>query len=142
MNEATISQRMGELAEAAVAFARERYQVSLDYSEQSVQEVERILDHLHRGLSKRWMWVLRRKTRQRRIDYYSFLWGAYLGEVMRRRWGGKWTMETTATTLPTVTLKVGDGEVFPPAKVFKRLTQGTGDNVWAYFQVAGNHLRR
>lgn len=64
----------------------------------------------------------------------SKIWGGYIGEVIRRKWGGNWSTENEAYP-GELTLKIFDNNIFPPSKVYKRLTNGSGDNIWFYYQV-------
>jgi len=62
------------------------------------------------------------------------MFGAYLGEVVRRKWGGTWCMDSTlGTEMPSVA--VFDGNIYPIGKVYKRLTNGEEDNVWGFYRM-------
>ncbi len=62
--------------------------------------------------------------------------GAYLGEVIRRRWGGQWTLESALHARPTIMLRLPwDEEIDPTLKVYGRLTRGPVDDVWLYYRV-------
>ena len=63
------------------------------------------------------------------------MWGGYFGEVVRRRWGGEWTIETyPGGNFATLTLTLPAGKIFPSIKVYRRLTEGEPDNVWKFYQ--------
>ena len=63
------------------------------------------------------------------------LWGGYLGEVVRRRWGGEWAMETyPGAGFATLTLNVRGAKLFPSMKIYRRLTEGEGDDVWGFYK--------
>ena len=63
------------------------------------------------------------------------LWGGYLGEVVRRRWGGEWGMETyPGADFATLTLNVRGAKLFPSMKIYRRLSEGEQDNVWSFDQ--------
>jgi hypothetical protein len=70
------------------------------------------------------------------------MWGGYVGEVIRRRWGGDWTTETAAQPGPVITLRVLGADIFPPAKVYKRIVNGSEDNVWHYYQILSRDFAR
>ena len=63
--------------------------------------------------------------------------GAYIGEVIRRKWNGTWRMDSTFDRLLSA-LSVLGGNIYPTNKVYKRLIDGEGDNVWAYYQMLKN----
>jgi hypothetical protein len=132
--EEDVGQAMRDCAESAVAIARESFATELDFSEDSVREVERILEIMRKDVPKnRLSKLLRLGPSNEQIWNVAFAWGGYVGEVIRRHWGGEWTTESALSPKPTVTLRVGGTEVWPPARVYKRLTLGPEDNVWHYY---------
>lgn len=115
-------------AEQAVQTARE-FRAHLDYSEQSLLEVETILNRLADGAPSDDMTEVCK------------MWGSYLGEVVRRRFGGEWTIETyPGKQFATLTLSVGGTKLFPTMKVHRRLTQGQDDNVWSFYKMVKARL--
>lgn len=141
MSGVTIADVMQAYAEDAVDMAADRYGETLDFSEDSIQQVEEILAQLHNTLPKgRLSALLRRGPSEGQIWQMAKAWGGYLGEVIRRRWGGEWTTETAAHPGAVITLRVKESDIFPAAKAYKRLTAGPEDNVWTYYQVLKNLL--
>lgn len=137
MIEPTIADMMQAYAEDAIDVARERFGIHLDYSEASIEQVERILDRLHTSIPRdffsRW---LKRGPTPDEIDRVARMFGGYIGEVMRRRFGGEWTLDSSIFVEPTITLAFSPTSmVFPPSKVYKRLIDGEGDAVTSYYQV-------
>ncbi len=57
------------------------------------------------------------------------MWGAYLGEVIRRRYGGQWS--TSADGILQVDLSGTSPQ--PIVKVRKRIVDGASDNIRVYF---------
>ena len=116
---------MQAFAEQAVRLGRE-FKVNLDYSENSLQEVEHLLGRLRDDMSK---------SDANKIDEMAKIWGGYLGEVVRRRFGGEWSIEKyPAGDFLIVTLNVNGARLFPSMKVHKRLTQGSGEDIWNFYQ--------
>jgi hypothetical protein len=115
-------------AEQAVAAAR-KFQSRLDYSENSLMELETILARLAGEMP---------------LDDMSEtckIWGSYLGEVVRRRFGGEWSIETyPGRQFATLTLNVNGNKLFPSIKVHRRLTEGDGDNVWSFYKMVKSRL--
>lgn len=120
-------------AEQAVAAARER-KAQLDFSENSVMEVETILAEISREMQAK-------PSSGDDLSEVCKMWGSYLGEVVRRRFGGDWTIETyPGKQFATLTLTVGGSKLFPSIKVHRRLTQGDADNLWAFYKMVKARL--
>lgn len=118
-----IGRMMQDYAEQAVLLARQ-LQVELDYSEQSLEQVDRLLERWHE-----------QRESEPQLDEMSRIWGGYLGEVVRRRFGGEWTIEKyPAGDFPIVTLNVNGARLFPAMKIHKRLTNGAIDNLLPFYQ--------
>src|SRR5436309_15682385 len=85
MEQKDISAMMLAFADEAVKMGREGFEVELDFSEGSLQKVEEILSQLSTEMPE--------SATDASIDEMSKMWGGYLGEVVRRRWGGEWTID-------------------------------------------------
>ena len=135
MEHETLDDMMQEYAEKAVELARD-FDVQLDFSESSVQALERILAQLH---DEHRAFAAGRTSPEQAVEEQMVmmckLWGGYLGEVVRRRWGGDWAMETyPGENFSTLTLNVRGGKLFPSMKIYRRLTEGPADNVWSFYE--------
>ncbi len=120
-------------AEKAVLLARE-FKAKLDYSENSLMEVETILAQLSRELP-----IAQPATED--LTEICKMWGSYFGEVVRRRFGGEWSIETyPGKQFATLTLNVGGGKLFPSMKIHRRLTEGEADNVWSFYKMIKTRL--
>ena len=131
------------LAEAMVAGADRAVQlaadgrVHLDFSLDSLRIVEEQLASLHKALPKG---LLSRLTRQgqssEEIDLMAMTFGAYVGEVLRRQFGGHWSYENfLQPDVQLATLHLPDGgEIWPHVKVNKRVRLGPEENVWVFAQ--------
>lgn len=112
----------------AVVAARE-FQANLDYSESSLRDVEVILGKLAQA------------AMTGDLTETCKMWGSYLGEVVRRRFGGDWSIETyPGKQFATLTLSVGSNKLFPSMKVHRRLTQGAEESVWTFYQMVKARL--
>jgi hypothetical protein len=139
-----IAQVMQAYAEQAVSAAREM-NITLDYGEDSVHHLERILSQLYEDRP-----VFLGKAApgeedpaRQQIDSMSRIWGGYFGEVIRRCWGGEWTLETyPGTVAPVVTLEVDGAKIFPAMKVYRRLTNGTNDDVAKFYEMVKDKIRK
>ena len=135
MEHATLDEMMQDYADKAVELARD-FHVQLDFTENSVQALEQILAQLHEehraftagGSSPE-------QAVEEQMVMMCKLWGGYLGEVVRRRWGGDWAMESyPGANFATLTLNVRGGKLFPSMKIYRRLTEGPADNVWSFYE--------
>lgn len=134
----SIGDVMAAYAEDAVDYCNEKFSVALDYSELSVKEVETVLASLHDQITRGFIAKLFKKGLPPQvIDQLAKMLGGYVGEVMRRNWGGHWKSGSVAFPGETVyTLELsGQSDVWPHFKVGKRIVYGPEDNVWHYFQV-------
>lgn len=126
MSYTSVSEMMQAHAEEAVATAR-AYHVSLDYSEASLETLEEILAGLYREMPAS-------RPAASQTEEACRMWGGYLGEVVRRRWGGEWTLETyPGGNFATPTLTVVAGKVFPTMKIHRRLHEGPKENIWNFY---------
>lgn len=115
-------------AKRAVALGSE-FHAELDYSENSLMELETILGSLCREMPAS-------NPSDDDVSEICKVWGSYLGEVVRRRYGGEWSIETyPGKQFATLTLSVNGNKLFPSMKVHRRLTNGEGDNVWTFYRM-------
>lgn len=115
-------------AEQAIAAAR-AFDAKLDYSERSLRDLEAILARLASAPAPG------------DLTETCKMWGSYLGEVVRRRFGGDWSIEThPGKQFATLTLSVGGNKLFPTMKIHRRLTQGSEDNVWVFYEMVKSRL--
>ncbi len=120
-------------AEKAVALARE-FKARLDYSENSLMEVETILAQLSRELPTA-------QPATEDLTEICKMWGSYFGEVVRRRFGGEWSIETyPGKQFATLTLNVGGRKLFPSMKIHRRLTEGEAEDVWSFYKMIKSRL--
>lgn len=81
MTPSEIMESIDHFCNTAISWARS-FDKSLDFTDGSIGEVEAILDFYHRDLVRS-----DEKPTQDQIWSMAVIWGAYLGEVMRRRIG-------------------------------------------------------
>lgn len=120
-------------AAQAIVLARE-FHAHLDYSENSVMEVESILAGLAREMPDS-------QPSAEDVSEMCKVWGSYLGEVVRRRFGGEWSIETyPGKEFATLALNTNGNKLFPSIKVHRRLTEGDGDNLWTFYRMVKGKL--
>lgn len=123
----------GVYADKAVAIARD-FKATLDYSENSLMELETIVGQLAQDLPPN-------GTPGDELTEMCKLWGSYFGEVVRRRFGGDWSIETyPGKQFATLTLNVAGTKLFPSMKVHRRLTAGESDNLWSFYKMIKTRL--
>lgn len=118
---------MPALASEAVQFAAAR-NVSLDYTTSSVESVESLLSQLHALRSSG-------NLTDDDLNLRAHQFGAYIGEVLRRRYGGEWKTDHEVAGPKSFPFHWKDGQSFPVGWCGKRMLNGTEDNVWFKFQV-------
>jgi hypothetical protein len=69
------------------------------------------------------------------LELQSTIWGAYIGEVMRRHLHGEWTISVDeASETITATLHIRHLALQPIDRVTKRLLAGSAHNLWSYYR--------
>jgi hypothetical protein len=115
-------------AQGAVEVARREYQQTLDFTAESINDLDEIL-------------VLVSEDPNIDLDYESRLWGSYLGEVLRRRYAGSWEMTQYpggAVAVPAVEVK--GSRLFPLMKVYRRLTVGDEEDLRSFYSMVTQRL--
>lgn len=111
-------------------------QFVFDHGEDSLVSLDAILEEIHRDLMTP---SFRRRIglgpSDADIEGWANLWGIYLGEVLRARLGGSWTIgHEEAPNL--LALVIDEGTVaFPTARVYRRITDGETASVVEYFRM-------
>jgi Na+/phosphate symporter len=131
-----LAEEMIQLADGAVSVARDSYQINLDYSEESIKRAEEIFNSLHKEVPRNFISkLLKRGLTETQIHSAALMLGAYIGETIRRIHGGEWIKEDVMREKDVTTLKVGETSIFPMAKAYKRIVNGSEDDIWFYYKV-------
>ena len=113
-------------AQSAVHAGRLTWNESLDFTQDSLEAVERILGKIHNagryGSGNA-------ALGEEELAACSKMWGTYIGEVIRRHYGGQWSLCEDFT----LALLIGEAKAYPIAKARKRIVDGASDNVRYYF---------
>ncbi|HEX3436949.1 MAG TPA: hypothetical protein VHT24_09285 [Pseudacidobacterium sp.] len=119
---------MQAYAEEAVRDASREYDVKLDYSIASIEQLESILNRIA-------------PVPEADSDYAAKLWGSYLGEVFRRQYGSEWTMsEYPGEKFAVPTIEIGGSRIYPLMKVHRRLTLGVSESLVAFLNMVSQRL--
>lgn len=115
-------------AQAAVATARAEYKLNLDFSADSIDDLDDILIKVG-------------ESPECDVDYESRLWGSYLGELLRRRYAGDWEMtQYPGSSLAVPAIGVRGSRLFPIMKVYRRLTVGEEDDLRSFYAMVTDRL--
>lgn len=113
-------------SQAAVKTGKLTFGEALDFSAESLEGVERIMNKLHKQAKEA---PAGQQLTEAQITELSKLWGIYVGEVIRRYYGGQWAL---VDGVPDLAL--GGKQASPLAKVRKRIADGPMDNLKYFFQ--------
>ena len=111
-------------SQLAIQTAKLTFDESLDFSSDSLDQVERIMSKLHKQATEPGA----DKLTEQQISELSTVWGIYVGEVIRRYYGGQWAL---VGGVPDLAL--GGKNASPIDKVRKRINGGPMDNLKYYF---------
>jgi len=131
---ATISAVMQANAEQAVKYAHDRFRSELDYSAHSLERVDKIIDVMHIDLPKSFVArAIKGAAVEEEIWTTAKMWGAYVGETIRRKWGGRWRTTPSPEGHAEIVLELPTGKCKPVAEVRRRLAEGTGPGAFAMY---------
>ncbi|HUB29974.1 MAG TPA: hypothetical protein VL967_09760 [Terracidiphilus sp.] len=119
---------MDGYARAAADLGRDSFQQKLDFSEDSIDNLDEILVRIG-------------ESPELDLDFEVRLWGSYLGEVLRRRYNGSWEMTQYpggAVAVPAIDVR--GSRLFPLIKVYRRLTKGEEEDLGSFFAMVTERL--
>ena len=109
-------------AESAVRMAAEENGLTLDYSPESIARLETAV-------------AARMPVPEAELEKATLVWGAYFGEVFRRRSAAAWIMaEYPGRQVAMPALDIGGSHVYPLLKVYRRLTLGPGEDLVGFYE--------
>ncbi|MBC3919116.1 hypothetical protein H8L32_16615 [Undibacterium sp. CY18W] len=113
----------------AVDYAKNQFGVRLDWTDASIEEVEKTLARMHSSYME-----TTPKPTEAQVMQFAKAFGSYLGEVSRRNHGAEWgIVNLFGQKFPG--LKTSSGMLFWPwMKVSKRITLGSEEDVFFYYQ--------
>lgn len=116
-------EKMSWLADQAVRVARENQGVELDYTPESIEQVEQVLSVLHDEHKSGKL--------SKGVNGLALAFGAYIGEAIRQSEpGSKWEKDHQVAGPESYPIQWGGGESFPTGWAYKRIINGPEDNVW------------
>ena len=131
MTEPSPNEIMAAYAANAVNFAHNHFGISLDYTVESIEQVEALANRLFHTRPKGFIAKLfRKEPSENDVQNVCKMLGSYLGEVYRQSKGGEWQINQEHQAIG---LLVGETWIFPLAKVLKRITHGKKEDLTEYF---------
>ncbi len=119
----------------AVDISQEIFNVELDFSDKSIKNVEKILGVLCDSLNKV-------KPSDEDILEYAKKFSAYIGQIIIDKWGGEWKDESEYSIKNGPVLRVGEINVFLLSKVYRRIINGSEDNIELFYERIQLELRK
>jgi hypothetical protein len=108
-----INNEMKAAADYAIKSAKEKFGQELDYSDQSIDKLDILLDQAYRSFFD----LPRDEQTSKAIPRTASIWGSYLGELMCQKWGGTW-MQKGGERL----VSIRNIEFFPIRFVYQKIT--------------------
>jgi hypothetical protein len=119
----TTDEMMQRLAAEAVDIAERNGSVKLDYSPDSIKNVEVVLSKIHDDFV--------RQNSTNGVNGLAMAFGAYIGEVIKRSEpGSKWERDDPVGGEKSYPIRWRGGSSFPCAWCYRRIINGPEDNVW------------
>lgn len=114
----------------AVDLSKSQFGIQLDWSDASIENVEKALVKIHAS----YIATTPRPT-QEQVMSFAKGFGSYVGEVYRRNHGGDWgVVSLNGQKFPGLRTKAGTN-FWPWGRVANRITDGDENNVFDYYRV-------
>ena len=127
--DAAIGQSAQTSAADAVQFAKRQFNLALDGSEASIDDVERVLDRLHTSYA-----LASPKPPDEQLLPLAKIFGAYVGEVYRRNHGANWgTVTLNGSSYPGFRTD-GGVNVWATGRVLNRIIDGPDSNIAFFYR--------
>lgn len=109
-----------------IDFAKQQYDVTLDYSVDSLKHAEGIAGHLHETMPP--------GVDEEQLFSFGKMIGSYLGEVFIRNHPAEWTMAETpdGQSFPGISIEAG-GAIYPWVKARNRIANGPEENLHHFY---------
>ena len=129
MNREELTELMTDSAENAVNTTLEEFNLTLDYSDASLDLVDEVIlgwlaRYRHQALEESAVFTL------------CNIYGAYVGEIFRRKIGGNWTYDASDPDAPYVVLEYAGNSYAFAGICYQRLVVDSQISVKSYFEQA------
>ena len=127
-NQTDIHLLKDKLSGLAKQIAEQNFGIQLDYSIESIKQVENILGVIHKDY---------KKTRSTEgLQGIAFEFGAYIVKVVEKNFGSaEWKSDHEIFGENSFPLQWKNSTLFPVEWCRKRIFDGPGDDIWSKFQV-------
>lgn len=117
MPDEDLQQNIDDLLLQAIEFGRRDYGLMLDFSPHSLPELYKLLNRAHLLTN---LPSFEGRIPERTIN----VWGAYLGETLRRQYSGTWRENPAASFFRRYSVSTSVGNFFPMEQVYLRVVPG------------------
>ena len=125
---ASTEEFIGFASQSAVTDAETYEHVKLDYTVDSLRQVDKILGHVHEAYVK--------NPSSIHLSGVASEYGAYVGEVIRRSQANVyWTRDSKVMGEKSYALHWKAGESYPLTWCAERITNGDEDSIWIKYSV-------
>jgi len=131
MEQDDLATLMQEYSTVAVNAARKEFGIRLNYAEDSLSDIDMIMENRTRGGL-----FTADSTSPEKLDEVwrmSLVWGSYVGEVIRINLGGVWHSRPGDDDTVRPMMRVATLEGSPVEKVYKRLTESEANSISNYY---------
>ena len=129
MQPSQLNDLMEQSAQDAVATASEQAGFSLDFSEDSIQLVDKtIAEILHKFPDE--------SQEDKAVFTICNIFGAYLGEVFKKHHGGEWQYSDADANAPSIYLKVNEHSFAFAGICYEKLVKNHSISVAKYYEQA------
>jgi len=115
-NTTNVNAQLQQIAEYSVSIAADKFGQSLDYTENSLDIFEALLQQAYEQYNSQ---VSGKNISEEAVQKTARVWGSYLGELMRKKWGGEWVIIGTDAKLT-----ISGKNYSPIQQVYQRITIG------------------
>lgn len=133
MSDISIHEIMQAYAGDAVAYAKKKFGIVLDYSEQSLVNVDALLS----AMTANGLLTTDELSEEQKDGIWTLckVFGGYVGAVIIKHIGAQWESEPGSDGSTNIKLKVANRiTASPPEKVWKRLTESETDMIIGYYR--------
>lgn len=133
MSDIPLHEVMQAYADDAVKYAKNKFGIVLDYSEQSLVNVDALLS----AMTSQGLLTKDELSAEQQDGIWTLcnVFGGYVGAVIIKHIGGQWEADTRLDGSTNLKLKVANRiAASPPEKVWKRLTESEEDMIIGYYR--------
>ena len=124
--DSVLAKRAAKRAEELTKLVEAQFQVKLDYSDESIEQIDTIIDKIHASF-------VEEQPPETYLLPISQGLGSYIGEVYRRNHEATWGWITEGNEVFPGLKQVGGGYFWPWAKALDRIKTNTTPNISDYY---------